>query len=94
MKRYFSTLFFSVLATCCVLACDSQSIEATYSTDGTTAQKEPTAKQWNQGVIGWRQHQGRDGMGKSCCNKEDHQGGEGSWLQCCANPRPLAMPYH
>ena len=53
MKRYFSTLFFSVLATCCVLACDSQSIEATYSTDGTTAQKEPTAKQWNQGVIGW-----------------------------------------
>ena len=50
MKRLISTLLFSVLASCCIIACDSQ---ASDTIEKTTAQKEPTAKEWNQGVIGW-----------------------------------------
>ena len=53
MKRLLSTVFFSVLTTCCMVACGSQETDATDAADKTTGQNEPTAKEWNQGVVGW-----------------------------------------
>ena len=53
MKRLLSTVFFSVLTTCCMVACGSQETDATDASDKTTGQNEPTAKEWNQGVVGW-----------------------------------------
>ena len=50
MKRFLSTCFFSVMTTCCVLACGSDSAD---ETNEPSAAKEPTAKEWNAGVVGW-----------------------------------------
>ena len=50
MKRFLSTCFFSVMTSCCVLACGSDSAD---ETNEPSAAKEPTAKEWNAGVVGW-----------------------------------------
>ena len=56
MKRILSTLVFSVMTTCCILACGSQETDEQTGTDindRTSDASQPTAKEWNAGVVGW-----------------------------------------
>ena len=53
MKRLLSTVMLSVLTSCYMLACGSDAINESNESNETSAKQEPTAKEWNQGVVGW-----------------------------------------
>ena len=51
MKRLSATLTLILMVGCSVLACSNDSATPVHSDNATPAM--PTAKQWNQGVVGW-----------------------------------------
>ena len=83
MKRLLSTVLFSVLATCCIMACGS---EAVNENNETTEKQEPTAKEWNKGVVGWNlgnqfecSAPGQDGESTQIGNPDGSINAETAW---------------
>ena len=83
MKRFLSTCFFSVMTSCCVLACGSDSAD---ETNEPSAAKEPTAKEWNAGVVGWNlgnqfecSAPGQDGESMAIGNPDGSINAETAW---------------